>query len=185
MSTEHEQPEQLRAISCNDPVQTARSVPTDVPTPPSNDPTEVRSWALSVMTSFGLGEWQFGFNNRVKSLGLCRYKVQRIELSIHLVRAGPEPELKDTLLHEIAHALVGVGHGHDAIWKAKAAEIGATPERCSDAEIEMPVGRWAATCGGCHAVYRRHRRPKRLTGWHCRGCGRERGSLAWSMSSPS
>jgi len=33
--------------------------------------------------------------------------------------------VRDTLLHEIAHALVGTAHGHDEVWKAKCLEIGA------------------------------------------------------------
>lgn len=154
----------------------------DVPLPPGNDPDEVIRWAISVMQVFGLKDWSFSFNKRVRSLGLCRYRLRRIELSAHLVRAGELPEIRLVLLHEVAHALVGPGHGHDATWRAKAVEVGARPERCSRAEIAMPAGRWAATCGGCNAVFRRHRRPKRLAGWHCRRCGRERGRLAWTRS---
>lgn len=157
----------------------------EVPLPLGDDPQVIRRWALGAMQAFGLGGWKFGFNRRVRSLGLCRYGLQRIELSIHLVRAGQGSETRLTLLHEIAHALVGPNHGHDAVWKAKAAEVGARPERCSRAEIDMPVGRWAAACGGCNVVFRRHRRPRRMTGWFCRPCGRERGALTWQLSSGS
>jgi hypothetical protein len=44
-------------------------------------------------------------------------------------RNGAE-EIVDTILHEIAHALVGPRHGHDTVWKAKCTDIGARPERC-------------------------------------------------------
>ena len=157
----------------------------EVPLPPGNDPAEVALWAVSVMQTFGLAEWRFGYNRRVRSLGLCRCRRKRIELSVHLVRSGQLDEIKAVMLHEVAHGLVGPGHGHDAVWKAKAVEIGARPERCSEAEIEMPKGRWAATCGGCNVVFRRHRRPRRMTGWHCRPCGREKGTLLWKLSSGS
>ena len=43
-------------------------------------------------------------------------------------RNGPE-EVRDTILHEVAHALVGPGHGHDTVWKATAAQVGARPQR--------------------------------------------------------
>ena len=39
------------------------------------------------------------------------------------------PAMTESLLHEIAHALVGRKHNHDAEWKAKAREIGCTGER--------------------------------------------------------
>lgn len=85
----------------------------------------------------------------------------------------------DTILHEVAHALVGPGHGHDEVWKATCLEVGARPERCYGEEVEMPKGRWRATCGGCGREHDRHRRPKRPAGWHCRACGKERGVLVW------
>lgn len=30
----------------------------------------------------------------------------------------------DTVAHEVAHALVGPAHGHDAVWRRKAVELG-------------------------------------------------------------
>jgi hypothetical protein len=55
--------------------------------------------------------------------------------------------------------------------------IGARPERCGNAE--MPLGRWRASCPSCGRVCHRHRRPRRITAWSCRRCGRERGRLTW------
>jgi predicted SprT family Zn-dependent metalloprotease len=129
------------------------------------------------MRSFGLDDWSFGWNRRVWSMGLCRYSLRRIELSVHLVQRNPAEEVMETLLHEVAHALTGAGHGHDRAWRAMCVRVGCRPVRCGEAD--MPEGRWRATCGGCGATFRRHRRPRRLTGWNCRRCGRERGRLAW------
>jgi hypothetical protein len=36
--------------------------------------------------------------------------------------------IRDTILHEVAHALVGENHNHDEAWRAKAIELGATGE---------------------------------------------------------
>ena len=61
--------------------------------------------------------WSFEFNRRKRSLGLCFHHRKAVELSLHLVEHNGPEEVLDTLLHEIAHALVGPRHGHDAVWK--------------------------------------------------------------------
>ena len=140
---------------------------------------EVRNLALELIARHGLEGWTFAFNRRKRALGLCRYTPKVIELSTYLVDANSTEEVRDTLLHEIAHALVGPGHGHDAVWKAKCAAVGARPERCGDAD--MPEGRWKASCPACTLPFSRHRRPKRLRGWWCKACGPERGKLSWRV----
>ncbi len=139
---------------------------------------EVRQWALQLMAHYGLHNWSFAFNRRKRALGFCHFDTQLIELSIYFVEHNGPELLRDTLLHEIAHALVGAGHGHDLVWKRKCLEIGARPMRCCG-HAEMPRGRWQAECGSCGYRYHRHRRPKRLQGWYCRVCGLEKGPLVW------
>ena len=39
-----------------------------------------------------------------------------------------EEDIKDTVLHEIAHAIVGSQHHHDYVWKACCNKIGYKPE---------------------------------------------------------
>jgi predicted SprT family Zn-dependent metalloprotease len=134
-----------------------------------------------LLGAHGLRGWSFGLNRRRRSLGLCIYHRQAIELSLHFIeRNGPDAIL-DTLLHEIAHALVGPGHGHDAVWKEMCLRVGALPVACRRAE--MPAGCWQATCGGCGKLIHRYRKPKRLHGWYCVACGEERGQLAWERAS--
>ena len=140
---------------------------------------EVRNLALELMARHGLEGWKFAFNRRKRALGLCRYGTKSIELSIYLVDANDGEEVRDTILHEIAHALVGPGHAHDAVWKAKCLEVGAKPARCGEAD--MPEGRWKASCPACGIGFSRHRRPKRLRGWSCKACGPERGKLTWRV----
>lgn len=137
----------------------------------------VQKTALELMARHGLQGWSFRFNRRKRAMGMCFYQQRRLELSVYLVqRNGPE-EILDTLLHEIAHALVGLGHAHDAVWQQKCFEIGAQPIRCGQAS--MPEGRWKSRCGSCSRDYHRHRKPKRMKGWFCRFCGPECGGLVW------
>jgi predicted SprT family Zn-dependent metalloprotease len=125
--------------------------------------------------------WIFAFNRRRSQSGTCYYpnavKPGRIELSMHYVQLNGEADVRDTLLHEIAHALAGlVGHG--PLWQAVCRRIGARPDRCTGAA--MPKGRWRAKCPSCEMEHHRHRRPRSLTGYHCIFCGPERGQIVWS-----
>ncbi len=139
---------------------------------------EIGKLAFDLLARHGLHDWSFAFNRRKTSVGMCFFHRKAIELSIYFVqRNGPELIL-DTILHEIAHALVGPGHGHDAVWKRMCLKVGAKPERLCH-EAEMPAGRWQARCGGCGMTHHKHRRPKRMKGWFCRKCGPEKGQLAW------
>jgi predicted SprT family Zn-dependent metalloprotease len=103
----------------------------------------------------------------------------RIELSKHYVLRNPEHEVLDTILHEIAHALVGPGHGHDEVWKAKCVEVGGAAGAALRRDGGDARGAVAGDVRGCGREHDRHRRPKKLTGWWCRRCGKERGGLVW------
>jgi predicted SprT family Zn-dependent metalloprotease len=151
----------------------------DVPLPAGSDLEVVREWALEVMARFGLTGWTFEFTRAKRALGVCRYRRRTIGLSVHLVERNPPEEVRETLLHEIAHAKAGPGVGHGLLWKVWAIRVGARPVRCGAAD--MPRGRWRAGCPCCGRQFHLHRRPKRMTGWFCRRCGRERGRLTWGL----
>jgi predicted SprT family Zn-dependent metalloprotease len=139
---------------------------------------EAEKLALQLIAQHGLKDWKFAFNRRKQSMGLCVYSRKTIELSIHFVeRDNPWEEIRDTILHEIAHALVGPSHGHDKVWKRKCVQIGARPKACGEAD--MPEGKWNARCSGCGKAFHRHRKPMKEKGWFCRDCGPEQGRLAW------
>src|SRR5580765_1961062 len=78
------------------------------------------------MNKNGLLDWSIRLNQNVDShfLGLCSYKDKCIILSAHHVDIHPDPDVINTIKHEVAHALVGIGHAHDEVWANKAREIG-------------------------------------------------------------
>lgn len=158
--------------------------PVAPPPPPSPRLQRIRriqELAGKLLRAHALSGWVFAFNRRKRAMGFCCYSQRSIELSIHFVVRNDMDEIIDTLLHEIAHALVGPKHGHDRVWKAKCVEVGATPQRLGHAD--MPAGKWQAVCKACGRNYNRHRRPKRMRGWYCPHCGLELGRLVWKQLS--
>jgi predicted SprT family Zn-dependent metalloprotease len=141
----------------------------------------VRELARSLLDVNGLADWSVRFSRSKLTLGRCLFDARAIEVSAHFVQHNGADAVRDTVLHEIAHALVGPGHGHDAAWRAMCQRVGARPERLSF-EAVMPEGRWQAVCPGCGLRHHRYRRPKRMKGWFCARCGRERGKLAWEQT---
>lgn len=121
-------------------------------------------------------EWTFRLNKNRQQLGVCKEYKHRIELSRHFVLRNSREAVLDTILHEIAHALVGVKHGHDRVWKEMCVELGCKPSAC-DREADMPAGEWQAQCPGCTRTFSRHRKPKHINRMYCVKCGPEKGAL--------
>lgn len=100
--------------------------------------------AYRLMLDHGLSDkgWTFVWNKRKRAYGLCSYRDRTIQLSMPLVEHMTETEVKDTILHEIAHALVGPGYGHGKVWKAMARKIGANPQATAATEAAKMVATW-------------------------------------------
>jgi predicted SprT family Zn-dependent metalloprotease len=108
--------------------------------------------AISLMDKHGLIDkgWHFEFDNAVKRFGVCRFRRKSIGMSTKLTTLNNEEQVKDTILHEIAHAIAGVGAGHGIEWKRVCLQIGAKPERCYDTdETNVVELKYYAVCGSC------------------------------------
>jgi len=116
--------------------------------------------ARTLMNQHGLTEWALTFDNAKARAGVCRPATRQLGLSRPLTELHSDGEVRETILHEIAHALVGAEHHHDAVWKAKAAQIGCSARRCVDSSQGQLPGDWTGTCPAGHNVSR-HRRPTR------------------------
>ena len=79
--------------------------------------------ARELLEQYQLSLWSFQFDNGRKRAGSCQYGTQVISLSYEFAKHAPAEEIHDTLLHEIAHALVGKAHHHDDLWRAKASPL--------------------------------------------------------------
>ena len=76
--------------------------------------------ARHLTTSAPATRWRFRFESARSRAGVCRQNTRIIALSVSYVLRAPWDDIRDTLLHEIAHAIVGPGHGHDAAWQTAA-----------------------------------------------------------------
>ena len=124
-------------------------------------------------------DWTFGFDLSTSRAAVCRYDARRIELSVSFSLRASRPEIEDAVLHEIAHAIVGVQHNHDAVWIAKARQLGCTAQRCHDVEHSVP--RWVGRCA-CDAKWFRQRLNRKLT--RNRLCARCRNNIRWRRNIP-
>ena len=118
--------------------------------------------------------WKFRWHNKKVSLGTCNYTNKWILLSKWYVELNTEDEVKDTILHEIAHALAyqrhgRAGHGHGRIWKSICREIGARPERCSKDKLNRPKNHYKYIDTCCGRTYKKHRLRKNIK-YSCPKC---------------
>jgi predicted SprT family Zn-dependent metalloprotease len=90
--------------------------------------SEVEQLAKEKMAKYLSPEWTFAWTVNIGSIGLCKYSTKQIVLSKSWMEAMERGEVFDTILHEIAHALVGPGNGHNKVWKTMARSIGAKPK---------------------------------------------------------
>lgn len=122
--------------------------------------TEAEARMVELMAIHGLDGWTFQFDTAVKRFGCCHYSRRLITLSRRLVELNDSATVELTMLHEIAHALVGGWHGHDAVWKRKARELGHSGNRTYARTVVKPPLPWIAPCtcpSGSHGLARRPR----------------------------
>ena len=113
------------------------------------------------MQEHGLTEqgWKFDFSTSARRIGVCKHRLKLIEFSLH--RIGSDREvIKDIILHEIAHALCGPKHGHDAYWRAMCVRIGAKPNRLSSETVTSKSHNFEIYCSQCDKLVGRRYRVK-------------------------
>lgn len=126
--------------------------------------------ARELMDRHGLTDrgWTLKLDRAKTRNGRCSYTTRTIQLSQPLIKSRAEEDVINTILHEIAHALTGPGHGHDAVWRRQHIAIGGNGKRCTGGEGVS--GRYVGTCPKGHKRTR-HRMSKAITvGASCGVC---------------
>jgi predicted SprT family Zn-dependent metalloprotease len=136
--------------------------------------------AEHLMAKWEVGsEWVFVWSNGKRQLGAAvwskpnakRFR-RELRMSRHLVRNNGEDEVRDTILHEIAHIKAGHEAGHGPLWKHWARTVGAKPVRCADtSEVKMVQPLYIVVCTLCESVTSKKHRRVRLARRYCRSCG--------------
>lgn len=118
-----------------------------------------------------LCDWTVVSNRRKKAFGVCSYRKKEIQLSSIVVPYMTNEAIKDTILHEIAHALCPRQY-HNHVWRAKCIELGGNGERCGDdtnysdgneGRLNMleKVSKYSLSCPTCGIVSYKQRMSKR------------------------
>lgn len=135
---------------------------------PVIDPASVQKTALRLLLEHDLGDWRFEFSITERSVGRCRHRDKTIEFSTHYL-SSPAHVIYNTLLHEVSHAIVGPGHGHDKTWQKVARQLGCSGTRCETEAVSTLDMRYTIECIRCGNKWRRNRLVK-WVGVNCQ-CG--------------
>jgi hypothetical protein len=100
--------------------------------------TTAQTIIRSEMHAHGLTQtgWKFEWDRAKQRNGQTRYSDRTISLSAPRTQLRDEAWVRMTIIHEIAHALVGPGYGHGATWQRKFRSLGGDGARCSSDVID-------------------------------------------------
>lgn len=137
----------------------------------------VEKIARELMDNCDLADVPFGWNRGKRQMGVCYFsretkKATKIELSQYILDL-PFEDIRNTILHEIAHAIAGHEAGHNWYWKQIARALGCTGDRCITIKPEnhQPFNYTIScdTCGWENGAYRVSAKKRRHICKTCRG----------------
>ena len=123
--------------------------------------------AYTLLAEHGLAHWLFHFDQSTARAGVCKFGDRVVALSHIFSVLSSEEEVRDALLHEIAHALVGPEHGHDETWRAKATKIGCNGSRLTK-QLDV-ASRYLVSCPRCKWMQKTQKRHRNAVCLKCRG----------------
>ena len=126
---------------------------------------ETAANAVALLDQNNLFDWGFDFDRATSRAGMCRFEEKMIVLSNNFCFRSNEAEVTDTILHEIAHALVGPDHHHDTVWLKQARALGCTG--FVRTAVDASRARYIKYCTKCGWMDRAQRKNSYLV---CRKC---------------
>jgi SprT protein len=115
--------------------------------------------------------WRFEWDNAKQRLGACHFIAKKITLSLPNTLRSDERSVRDTVLHEVAHAIAGPGAGHGRDWKRVAVRLGANPSASTSdgPDLRAETAPWVGTCPAGHVSPKRYFRKPRAN-YSCSQC---------------
>jgi predicted SprT family Zn-dependent metalloprotease len=105
--------------------------------------------------------WTLKWDRALHRYGQTNVSQKTISLSRPLTEANSVEHVTDTILHEIAHAIVGGNHGHDDVWRREARVLGADPSRESAGISAKVQTKYTGVCPACGKTSQGMRKMKR------------------------
>lgn len=124
--------------------------------------------STQLMIANGLDNWTVKLHTRRTVLADCYYSQRAIRYSRYFLTVATKEQIEGVTLHEIAHALVGTGHGHDRKWREKSLEIGSGTVYAKS-KVNIPVHKYKLTCPECGKESGANRMRR---GYYCNSCWR-------------
>lgn len=123
-----------------------------------------RKMAETLIARYAPG-WSFDFDRSVRRFGACHYNKRKITLSRDLTERNDASKVKETILHEIAHARAGYDRNdpashHGSKWKAECRVLGIAPVRCYSEDVATKPAPYVLRCECGKQRVPRHRRRK-------------------------
>jgi SprT protein len=154
------------------------------------DTQRAETLARELMAQHGLGHLRFEWHASNKAMGICHHvrcapfwvwTCAKITLSLGLVQVNDEAIIRNTILHEIAHAKAGHKAGHGPLWKLAAIGVGAKPNATCGLGVNSVPTNIKAICPLCSQVHYFCRMPRKTK--YC-VCQKARLRSAWVGLNP-
>lgn len=120
-------------------------------------------YARQLMDEQGLADWRFEWDSARTRGGICRHHIKKISVSRIVAGLNDDAWFIETLLHEIAHAIVGPGNGHNTVWRTTLIRLGGSGKRTHDGAVKREAHKYVAACAKCGIIGSCARMSKRST----------------------
>lgn len=139
-----------------------------------------------LLEAHGLKGWKVLFERSLHRAGSCRYARKEIVYSVYFMETSSPEERRNTITHEVAHAIAGSHAGHGERWAKIHKELGGTasvkglmPQALATHEYFL----WVGTCVNCGYRTGLEEEPDGV--FACRACDTEKPMIErvfhWTM----
>lgn len=118
--------------------------------------------ARDLIGFYQLDGWSLKWDKAVTRNGQCRYGRREIGLSRRIFELANEEKALNTIVHELAHAVLGFGYGHGPVWAMTARAMGCDGHACNTIVDPQMLAKRCYRCTSCGWKYFCNRRLKNV-----------------------